>query len=284
MKNLILVIGSLLVIQNATCQNFVSEDKRWNVRDLFWGQISTEIFKMEGDTIINSNTYKKVWSTYDSTLINWILRGFVREDANVVYFKGEFTSIEGILYDFNLEAGDTAYVTNMYCDVIQIVINSIDTVTYFDIPRKRWVIDAWIEEYWVEGIGSLYGPFHTKFAECITDNDFSLLCFYQNDTLRYMKPDEDECYQSSVGIEEPDAGHFIIKPNPIMQGQSFEILTDKKIKEVNIYNAGGALAICFIPESERNLLIRTDQLKTGLYLVRMVAIDNQVYSQKIIVR
>jgi hypothetical protein len=200
MKNYsLLLIGSLLITQCAISQNFISEGKRWNVKEDNWGDIITEIFKIEGDSNVNTINYKKVWRTDDSTMINWWLTGLIREDSGKVYFKNEYG--EGLLYDFNLEAGDTAYVTNLYCEEIQIIIDSVDTVNYFGVDWKRFSL-AWSEEYWFEGIGSTCGPFHSSFFNCIFDVWFELLCFSENDTLLYIKQGENDCFQYFVGLQE----------------------------------------------------------------------------------
>jgi hypothetical protein len=278
------IVICLLLGQSVNSQDFISEDKQWNVRDFFWGQVATEIFKIEGDSVLNSISYSKVWSTFDSGLTNFWFQGLIREAGNVVYFKSPYGS-ERILYDFNLEAGDTANVCNLYCDVMQVVVKNVDFVDYLGIQRKRWELEGWTEEYWVEGIGDLFGPFHTKFLECITDNDFSLLCFYQGNELRYIKENENDCFQTSVGIKEDTGeGNVILRPNPVIQGQAFEIQTDNSIKEICVFNTEGKLMMRMMPEAGKSIFIGTANLNAGLYLLRMTFMNDYSFSRKIIIR
>jgi len=58
MKSVVL-FTALMLSQLAFSQNFISENKLWHVREEFWGLIDTQIFKIEGDTLINSLNYKK---------------------------------------------------------------------------------------------------------------------------------------------------------------------------------------------------------------------------------
>ena len=280
---LIVLVASLLA-HIALGQDFISENKQWNVKVESWGSIYTEIFKIDGDTVINEISYKKVWQTYDSTMTEWYFVGGIREESHVVYFKmGDWN--EGILYDFNLQVGDTAYVTNLYCMNMQIVVSDIDTVNYFGVDRTRWLFDDWSEESWVEGIGSLSGPLHTDFANCIFDVWFELLCFYQEDSLFYIKPGEDECFQTSVGIDEKSFSHtMLILPNPVQSGQPFSIQTNKKIRDILIYNLSGVQVDHIFPDHQRNISVSTDRLKAGLYLVRMRSTDQKVYSEKMIIK
>lgn len=221
MRTIALFTG-LLISQFAISQNFISENKSWHVRDEFWGSVNTWIYKIGGDTVINSVNYKKLWSTTDSTMANLWLGGFIREESDVVFYRHLYSDNEGILYDFNLESGDTTYIINDYCDEQMVVITNIDTVEFCGVERKRWTLTSWWgvgEDYWLEGIGSICGPVHTLFSECTWDVWFELLCFHENDTLFYILPWENDCFQTSISIgEEADESHLMIKPNPVVSG------------------------------------------------------------------
>jgi hypothetical protein len=287
MKSVVL-FAALLFSQLAFSQNFISENKVWHVRDQFWGDVCTWIYKIEGDTVINSVAYKKLWSTSDSTMANLWLDGFIREESDVVYYKRIYYDAEGILYDFNLEAGDTTYIINEYCDEQMVVITDIDTIEYYGVERKRWTLTSWWgggEDYWLEGIGSICGPVHTLFSDCIFDVWFELLCFHENDTLFYILPGEDECFQTSIGIGENAVEcHIIIKPNPVIHGQFFVLQCDKEIDKVEIYNSAGVIAGHYLPGLQKSMRISTEPLKAGLYLIKIKTKENQIVSRKIIIR
>ena len=281
----IALFAALLFSQLAFSQNFISENKLWHVKHESWGSVNTQIFKIEGDTVINSFIYNKLWYSWDSTMTNKYLNGFIREESNIVYYRNYYSSKEGILYDFNLDVGDTTYIKNEFCEDMQVIINDIDTVEYLGISRKRWICEGWSEEYWVEGIGSLYGLVYSFAAQCITDNWFDLLCFHENDTLYYLKLYEDECYQTNVGIkDESDGDLLIFRPNPVIQGQSFVLQYDKGIEEVEIYNSAGVMVKQFTVDHQQSLFISSVQLTGGLYFIRARTTENKVLSEKIIIR
>jgi hypothetical protein len=279
---------ALLISQLAFGQNFILENKSWHVRNEFWGDIFTWIYKIEGETVINSITYKNLWATFDTNFSNVWIEGYIREESDVVYYRSIYNVEEGILYDFNLEAGDTTYITNEYCEGQMVVITDVDTIEFYGIERKRWTLSSWWgggEDYWLEGIGSTCGPVHSLFSECIFDVWFDLLCFHENDTLFYILPGEDECFQTNVGLSEAvDVGHVLIKPNPVIKGQSFVLQCDKSIEEVEIYNSAGVMVKHFPVEHQQSLLISSIQLSGGLYLMRIKTTENQVLSGKIIIR
>jgi hypothetical protein len=266
MKKLALII-CLLVTQVALSQGFLSEDKLWHVRNTAWGTIYTEIFKIEGDTVINSLTYKKLWSTSDSTLEVFSNHAYLREVENVVYYRSDFTSGEGVIYDFNLEAGDTTYVTNAFCQNIQAIVTAVDTVEYFGVPRKTWTLESdWIGDTWVDGIGGLSGLIYS--FECITDNMFELICFHKNDTLYFMKEGEVECFQTNVGLDEPDENlKAIISPNPVLSGQQFGIQCDGVIEKVEIRNLAGLIITDFDQINQNEYKISTTAIHPGFYII-----------------
>jgi len=168
---------------------------------------------------------------------------------------------------------------------LQVVVNSIDIVEYFGISRRRWSFTGFWNEYWVEGIGSLYGPIFSFAPECITDDWWDLLCFHENDTIFYIKPYEDECYQPNVGIdEEIDQSHLMIIPNPVVQGQSFVLQCDKGIEEVEIYNSAGVVVKHFPVDHQQSLLFSSVQFTAGLYFTRIGTSENQVLGRKMLIR
>ncbi len=209
MKKFTLMV-CLLVGQFAFAQDFISENKLWHVKDYSWDWISTEIFKIQGDTVINSLAYKNLWVTTDSAMNDFWLTGFLREESGVVYYLRRFYNEEGVLYDFNLEEGDTATIYSEFCDEMQIVIEETDTVEYFGVPRKRWKLDGWNDDYWIEGIGSNYGLVYTKLYDCAADIMKELTCFHENDTLFYIKEGEVECFQTNVGIARKSSSRQVV--------------------------------------------------------------------------
>jgi hypothetical protein len=271
-----------------TGQNFISEDKQWSVR--FTGgwpvSLTTEIFIIDGDSAVNSIIYNKVWVSFDS-LDTWQYQGLLREDANVVYYIPPNGGDEGILYDFNLEVGDTAYVTNIFCSDIPIYVLDVDTVEYFGTSRKRWTFggDGYAEEAWLEGIGSLYGPLYTKYEYCIICPVWELLCYHNDGVLEYIMDGQTDCYQTTVGINElkEDIG-FDIYPNPVSRGDIIYLEMKSVPGNIMIYNSAGLLIRNFNPVSGKEIVIETNDLQPGLYLIAITNSDNRLLTGKIIVQ
>jgi hypothetical protein len=271
----------------AFSQNFVSEENQWNVRLSFFMSPSMEIYIIEGDSVLNSMSYEKIWMSYDSTLSSLMYQGLVREDNNVIYYVPPNGS-EGILYDFNLELGESVFLKNMFCVDMEVEANviGIDTVEYYGTERKRWELESegWTE-FWLEGIGSLCGPLHSFYPLCIICPVWELLCFHLNDDLLYIMPGQINCYQSSVGIDEHLADAEInIIPNPLKQGEPFKIETTQDVKRISINNLAGMLVkqMSFVPNED--LIIETDAIEKGLYLIQIETMFNELKTAKLLIQ
>lgn len=286
MKQKVIFIGfTILINLSVFGQNFISSDKQWNVRLMGWAyQYSTEIYTINGDTAINSLIYNKIWVSGDS-LSTWQYQGLLREESKVVYYIPP-NGIEGVLYDFNLEIGDTAYVNNIFCSDIPIYVIDIDTVDYFGISRKRWLLgeDGYVKESWVEGIGSLNGPLHTNFEYCLICPSWNLLCYHNNDTLEYIMDGNTDCYQSTVGINE---GHqeigIVIYPNPIRKGGNIYIETNSIPKNINIFNSVGLLVKNIVSIIDTKIQVETNDFEPGLFFITITTKKNRIITQKILI-
>jgi hypothetical protein len=284
-KNLFLFATALLMGASAMAQSFISPDKQWNVFISSYTGYNTEIFKIQGDSIVDGTTYSKIWVSYDS-LVSLQFMGLLRENGNVVYYMGPNLS-EGVLYDFNLQVGETAMVRNYFCyeQDIPVTVVSIDTVEYFGVERRQWLLQS--EEFydtWVEGIGSLSGPLYTMYNYCVVCPVWELLCYHENDLLLYRMPYATTCYQTSVGIEEPTAGaHIFVAPNPVKRGDNFTIQTPGISGTINIFNSSGTLVRSFLQSNETEITFSTEGMATGIYFITTTSPRNKKSTIKLVV-
>ena len=286
MKRIFLLTITAMAFQLAlTAQNFVTPDKQWNV--LASGMplsYVTEIFWIEGDSVVNDMTYQKIWVSMDS-LQTQHYNGLLREESNVVYYIQPGNS-EGVLYDFNLEIGDTISIVNIFCfDAFPLTVYDIDTVEYFGMMRKRWHLGDhdWPQEIWIEGIGSHSGPLYSGFEFCIVCPFWELLCFHDQGTLQYISPDETDCYKTTVGKSENfEASALRIKPNPVKRGSKLFVDSPFKIEALSLYNTSGQLLQKIQPTKNELNAFETNSLKPGMYFVTAI-VNGQHITRKIIV-
>jgi len=282
----LIVVGlAILMCFSASGQNFISSDKQWNVRlSGFPPSIATEINVINGDSTVDMTVYQKLWTSFDS-LATWQFQGLIREESNTVYFIPPAGN-EGVLYDFNLTTGDTAYVTNIFCSDVPIHIIDVDTVEYFGASRKRWHIgeNGYVDEYWIEGIGSLNGLLYANYSYCIVCPVWELLCYHENDTLKYIMPNETDCYQNTVGIgENKGETEFSVSPNPVRKGHDISVETRSETYVISVFNSAGQLMKTIYPGKDLKISIATNTLEPGLYFIMLETDANKMRTKKILV-
>ncbi len=137
MKRLFLFGCLMLMVINAMAyQAMVVEGYSWNVVSSHpitmpnVKKYSTMKQKIEGDSIINGITYKKLWNYYDAQSDNRSLLSLLREDIEeqkvFAYNKGA----EVLLYDLGVEVGDTI---NVWCYLFFLIDK--DSVS---VKEKEW--------------------------------------------------------------------------------------------------------------------------------------------------
>lgn len=287
MKKLNITGIALLISLTAFSQDFLKQGKSWSV--VVWSmgipqEIITEIYKLEGDSIVNDKNYKKLWLSADSTE-TWHYQGLLRETDNRIYYVPP-NRPEGVLYDFNLEVGDTTRVINFVCSDIPIKVFAIDTVENNGKMFKRWAIGQnEFHEYWYEDVGSQLGPIHTSYWYCLVCPTWDLLCCHEGDSLLFMHGFAKSCYVNTVGVEENGVMQkIVLSPNPVLKGETLTIEMNYNPTRVEVYNSSGVLMTTRSSFQNNFITIETSNFDNGLYILSITDRDNFVQTRKIIVR
>ena len=184
----------------------VEEGKQWNVLFSYpWNPPEpqhkyTDIYKIEGDTLLDGVSYKVMYTTRNEDLMGWSVCGVIREteDKQVLY-RRDGASYDEILYDFSMEVGDTICMCDYgYDGCCMVVIEKGETIVNGE-PRQQIVLEYPFgngeEEVWIEGIGSLYGIVDSG-SLFMTGGSTNLLCYYEGGDLIWQNttPGYNECY------------------------------------------------------------------------------------------
>ena len=159
----------------------------------------TMMYQLEEDTTINQHTYIKLVYSYtnNSTTENWY-SGALRftEDKKVYIY---YDNAEYLLYDFNVQVGDTldVFAGVEYYNFHNIYPHIVTNLVTLDDGRLQVYLDAIVrDEYlnqeekfpktWIEGVGSIDGIVHNNAILGVGGNGKSLLlCAYHNNECRY---------------------------------------------------------------------------------------------------
>ena len=169
-------------------------------------------YQYHGEKPMYGHTYGQLYSTESPVFIpnspGNILRGYIREENNVVMLLRPDQPREDTLYNFNIQPGDTATFYRWSCTNIHpMVVNTVDSIMINNEYRRRIIFDTIVTsnmgliEIWIEGIGSIHGPLFPSITRLQTHDvpDGShLSCFFQNDELVYHSEDYDRCYKSTL--------------------------------------------------------------------------------------
>ena len=261
MKNVLLIFITLCGL-NATAQiTFPTVDGYWIYR--YFGDQgepgSYTYYYTEGDTSINNTDYIKLGT-------NGNYMGAYRDSNRVVYFIPDTSLTEYVLYDFNLEVGDTIIhpyggggfstdtVTIWQTDTILIDGNSHKTISLSSMA------------HWIEGIGSqnyLLNPY--DFAG-LSGNDY-LQCM-MSDSSFIFGANNGFC-TTSINETENANSELNIFPNPA--NSNFQIqLEEGTIQRIQIMDITGKIILDYPQVNSKQFNV--SKLPPGIYLVKVLDI------------
>ena len=292
MKRLFLFL-TILSSFSSFSQNFVQDHKQWNVIIEAFGiggiSKATEIYSISGDTLIYDHTYYKIYVSFDS-LINSIYKGAIREENNQVFYVNNFGE-EGVLYDFNLEVGDTTYLITDYTyndERVMAIVDSIELVEIGGVFRNKfWIHNdlSWdAHDYWLDGIGSNNGLLNTFIHYYWICPYWQLSCCFENG-VQIFQHESLDCYSNTVGIEEIYQNQVLISPNPIGSGNSLLIQMPEKTKIsfIECFDLSGNLIFKHTLDLRSEIAIQLPDLKSGIYLLKIHPENGSIISKKIVV-
>lgn len=184
-----------------------------------WSELMGDKYGMEGDTLINNKTYKKIYTSQDS-IFDFGSAGYyaaLREFPDGIIktiINGE--NQERQLYNFALLEGQSTTVWSKDHGDVNVTFIGIDSIDLVYEQRYvfRYSVQGSTNQFeWIEGVGSKTGLFYPAFATSIGP-ERSLICFDENDSLKYLNPLYSDCYGQLVGVEQNTLSPLKLYPNP----------------------------------------------------------------------
>lgn len=245
-----------------------------------------------GDTMINSNTYHKlaipivviVSSGQCDTSGTWTnpgnYAGGIRQDIpnKKVFFIPPADSIEQLLYDFNMQVGDTVrgYIENTTFPKDRVL--SIDSVLVGGNYRKRWSINPHYNIYFIEGIGSTYSLIEHSPGN-VSDNAVNTIsCFSQNGSTLYPNNSSNCLLITSVNYSDKISSKIEVFPNP--SNGSFTVNFDQSIKNIWLTDLLGNIVFKHPTSNQTKFTI--ENLSRGTYILTAISRDGRTTNKKII--
>lgn len=247
---------------------------------------------ISGDTVIGSQTYHKlnihgvqvISTSLTSQCPNTVpvYKGAIREDVNnkKVFIVPPSANSEQLLYDFNMQVGDTlkGYLASGIPPSMPDTVISIDSVLVGNNSRKRWKINPYYQIYFIEGIGSTYGLVERSPGRMMDLGTHNIACFKQNDITLYLNTSITTCNLiTSVNSVEKNSTSIKAFPNPFSTHTTLQ--TDKLFKDatLTVYNSFGQQVRQLTNISGQTVVLPREHLASGLYFIRLTQ-DNKIFS------
>jgi hypothetical protein len=174
-----------------------------------------------GDTLIGGQVYHKLFTPYvdQSFSVEGCgsffsgYKGAIRQDTSLkaAYIVQPADSLEELLYDFDMQVGDT--LKGVIASVSPDTVVSIDSVLVGGNYRKRWNITYGI--YFIEGLGSSWGLVQYSTTGVIGYfGDFWLTCFAQDGSSLFPGTATNCELISSIDSPGMTAPQIRVFPNP----------------------------------------------------------------------
>lgn len=259
----------LFEINSQNYISFIDGNKQWTEVSFSWGapyNHQVRIFSIDSDTLINTIQYHKITET------GWLTGTFyVREDMveKKVFLKYSPTTYEFLLYDFNLQVGDS--FNNYVSDTLYenptggIVVTDRSNVFFAGRNRIRLTFDYssyYGTMVWYEGIGSIvHGVFHELF---LTGGEDALLCYFEDANLLYHNSSlSQNCYVSTEkkGYDK-DLFEILLLENSIIINPLTEDKYHYSLFDITGIQLKGG-------EQLGNCELFTGDFSSGLYILRL---------------
>lgn len=257
-----------------------------------------------GDTLIGLYNYKKIfktgnhlehivgvppscppWCTSNDqyTYFNYVYMGGLRQDTALrkVFFIHPLFNQDTLLYDFNLNVGDTLPDSwNNYSPFNH--VSSIDSILIGANYRKRFMLSCCtpqtVHTSIIEGIGSEYGllyhlepPFEfNNYLGCVLIDSIPV---YTNFSVGCQLVSE---------IKEVGLFSFSIFPNPFNSFTTVQLESDFEDVDLKIYDFLNQL-IMHERFNSKSIILNRNDLSAGIYIIQIINKKGNLANEKIII-
>jgi hypothetical protein len=225
-------------------------------------------YKTNGKSTINDTAYTVISDNYSQ------ITCYLREENKKVFCRLSPDLSEFVLYDFDIDIGDTVLLHQCYGESYNGYVEGIDSLLVGNQYHKRYFIQCWewISLHITEGIGSDAGLMYCDLPW--VDMYGSLFCFSLNDTMFSTDGsggnEAGNCWQF-IGVPETSVEHMEIYPNPVRD--FIHIRYDKECR-LELIDLTGRQCRQSISNS-----IYVHDLQQGIYFLRVYAVTGTLLNQ-----
>lgn len=298
MKKIVLILVlQIFIIEGTSAQTYTQFPENIAVWDVYYqpsepGFIEDHVqYTMKGDTVINNIAYNKIYSfsytlSYPGgikTIETKIKKAFsfgIRQDiANKKVYRTLAKNnaiIDTLLYDFDLQVGDTVPQTFTTPSGIGIqTVTAIDSIILRGKQYKRFKLKniGTFGAALIEGVGSVNGftEIHFGFFEATT----ILTDFCDSDLSDCSIP-------LALKIEEEHSDLIVnVFPNPFTDETTLNFTNEQPNRKAILYNILGKEIQTYNCNNKQSV-IRKEELKNGIYFLKIIEGNNTTTKRLIV--
>ena len=288
---IIVIITFETQAQSGVYHPFPDSSATWNWHFLnyyctSWSPIDEEYsYTINGDTIIGSIQYHKlvtpfvqINNTGCGRFSNLGYVGCIRQSIidKKVYCILPNETLEHLIFDFNLQLGDSIPTIPSPLCYSKLFISQVDSVLIGSTYRKRWT-GRGLEI--IEGIGSNW-EFLTPMCEIIDVASGMLTCFRQNGVTVYPDSFNNCSLINNINSYPSYQSNVKLFPNPFNLSMTVLINSEKAI--MSIYNALGQFT-GEVRIYSFSTIINRNSLSEGIYFYKLLTEDGKYASGTFVV-
>ncbi|HLP11932.1 MAG TPA: T9SS type A sorting domain-containing protein [Flavobacteriales bacterium] len=258
------------------------------------GYNSSYNYYLNGDTVLYGNTYKQV---HKKGIVTYISASctptgsdtiadtavfYLRSLSKKMFVLYPSDTAEKLLYDFNLNMGDTVPQTYAHDGAFTFIVSSIDSINTPNGYLKKFYLATSGgpgNDTLYEGIGSTGGLVEQIFPFFLSGSH-KLLCYALNNNS-YIYSSGSTCDALSAIPESENQNVHSVFPNPFEAETNFHFNSDLKNATLNVYNTSG-VKVKTHHFSGNYFKIQKDDLAPGVYFYLINQGANRLGSGKLL--
>jgi len=228
----------------------------------------------------------------------WLI-AFTRTSERITYCKTtDFSPVEGVLYDFNLMQGDSAWIVTWTNAAVDSALYVVDSVKYKDCLHGDSLKHMYVRALanptsmfhshrtvWIEGIGDIYHPYLP--STCLSGTcelEFDVFKFYYGN--QWVNVNDLLCEDIISSVQEPPPPDVQIFPNPVSRNRRLRIETAGELLTAGyVYELATGREVYrakFTPSPFWEL--SPERLVSGVYVVRVRTLRGAEALRRVVVR
>lgn len=262
--------------------------------------ISYTIMESIGDTVIQGINASKLMFTYSPPDYQYCYgldaTFYMYSDSNRVFLFNSHSQVFNLLYDFNVNAGDSWYI-KLSCDSAffpwwqsDSILITVDSISYINVNNHQLkVLHTNAIGPIIEQIGMVWEPF----PQIIYCSGFqseacasTLRCYEDTVIGFYQSPDSIACDSIYfVGVNEiTGIINFLIYPTPAKEILNLEIKVEKNFNKFNVVltNVVGEI-VKILPLNNSSENIDISDLSNGMYFLSVKSQDYLNVTKKFVI-